>query len=71
MALMEQNDPFVYIPYLLGWYTKKSVYLPTSMVLPSPTGTGTVSHSLDYEFDESGYVVKMMWASSSIGFVFE
>ena len=71
MSLMEQNDPFVYIPYLLGWYTKTSVYLPTSMVLPSPTGTGTVSHSLDYEFDESGYVVKMMWGSSSIGFVFE
>ena len=71
MSLMEQNDPFVYIPYLLGWYTKTSVYLPTSMVLPSPTGTGTVSHSLDYEFDESGYVVKMMWESSSIGFVFE
>ena len=71
MSLMEQNDPFVYIPYLLGWYTKTSVYLPTSMILPSPTGTGTVSHSLDYEFDESGYVVKMMWESSSIEFVFE
>lgn len=39
MSLMEQNDPFVYIPYLLGWYTKSSVYLPTSMVLPSPNGT--------------------------------
>ena len=26
---------------------------------------------LDYEFDESGYVVKMMWESSSIEFVFE
>ena len=71
MSLMEQNDPFVYIPYLLGWYTKASVYLPTSMILPSPTGTGTVTHSLDYEFDEYGYVVKMMWESSSIGFVFE
>jgi hypothetical protein len=71
MALMEQNDPFVYIPYLLGWYTKASASLPTGMILPSPTGTGTINHSLDYEFDESGYVVKMMWASSSIGFVFE
>lgn len=71
MALMEQNDPFVYIPYLLGWYTKASALLPTSMTLPSPTGTGNENHSLDYEFDEAGYVVKMMWESSSIEFFFE
>ena len=71
MSLMEQNDPFVYIPYLLGWYTKSSAWLPTSMILPSPTGTGTITHLLDYEFDKAGYVVKMMWESSSIEFVFE
>lgn len=71
MSIMEQNDPFVYIPYLLGWYTKSSAWLPTSMILPSPTGTGTITHLLYYEFDKAGYVVKMMWESSSIEFVFE
>ena len=71
MALMEQNDPFVYIPYLLGWYTKSSVLLPTGMTLPSPTGTGNERYTFTYEFDDEGYVVKMMWDSSSVGFIFE
>ena len=71
MALMEQNDPFVYIPYFMGWYTKTSALLPSGMTLPSPTGTGTVRHSFTYDFDDEGYVVKMMWESSSIEFIFE
>ena len=71
MALMEHNDPFVYIPYLLGWYTKTSALLPSGMTLPSPTGTGNERYSFTYEFDEEGYVVKMMWDSSSVEFVFE
>lgn len=71
MALMEQNDPFVYIPYLLGWYAKSSVLLPSGMTLPSPTGTGNERYSFAYEFDEAGYVVRMMWESSSIEFIFE
>ena len=71
MAMMETNDPFVYFPYLLGWYTKASAQLPTTMVLPSATGSGTVKHPLTYTFDEEGYVVKMAWESSQIEFVYE
>ena len=71
MAMMESNDPFVYIPYLLGWYAKASAQLPTMMVLPSPTGTGTTKSPLTYTFDDEGYVVKMAWESSEIDFIFE
>lgn len=70
MALMEKNDPFIYIPYLLGWYTKASAQLPTALLLPSPTGVGTVEHPLAYEFDEDGYVTKMSWGSVYIVFVY-
>ena len=71
MAMMESNDPFVYFPYLLGWYVKASAQLPTVLVLPSPTGTGTTKSPLTYTFDDEGYVVKMLWESSEINFVFE
>ena len=71
MAMMESNDPFVYFPYLLGWYAKASAQLPTVLVLPSPTGTGTTKSPLTYTFDDEGYVVKMLWESSEINFVLE
>ena len=71
MAMMESNDPFVYFPYLLGWYAKASVQLPTAMVLPSPTGIGTIKYPLTYTFDDEGYVIKMAWESSEIHFIFE
>lgn len=71
MAMMETNDPFVYIPFLLGWYTKASAQLPVAILLPSPTGTGTERYPLTYTFDEDGYVVKMAWEASEIVFHFE
>ena len=71
MAMMESNDPFVYFPYLLGWYTKASAQLPTAMVLPSPIGTGTTKYPLTYTFDDEGYVINMAWESSEINFIFE
>lgn len=68
MALMEKKDPFIYFPYLLGWYTKASAQLPTTLL--SPTGAGTEEHPLAYEFDEDGYVTKMSWGSEYIVFVY-
>ena len=68
MALMESNDPFVYFPFFLGWYTKSSAQLPDALILPSPTGTGTIRNELSYLFDEDGYVVKMTWEASEIAF---
>lgn len=68
MALMEKQDPFIYFPYLLGWYTKASAQLPTTLL--SPTGAGTEEHPLAYEFDEDGYVTKMSWGSEYIVFVY-
>ena len=59
MAVMEKFDPFVYFPYLLGWYDMKSSSLPTAMTIAS--GTGTVTLPVGYEFDEDGYVVEMKW----------
>ena len=70
MALMESNDPFVYFPFFLGWYTKSSAQLPDALILPSPTGTGTVRNELSYVFDEDGYVVKMTWEASEIDFIY-
>ena len=58
----EKYDPYVYIPYLLGWYDKASVLLPTMMRLPDPQGIGTVDCTLKYEFDADGYVTKMSWS---------
>lgn len=71
MALMEKNDPFVYVPYMMGWYSKSSALLPTVMISPSPTGTGTVDHMLSYDFDEDGYVVRMSWGTNKVEYFFE
>jgi hypothetical protein len=59
MSVMEKFDPFLYFPYLLGWYDKTSSALPTSMTISS--GTGTVTLPLTYIFDEEGYVTEMKW----------
>ena len=59
MAVMEKFDPFVYFPYLLGWYDMKSSSLPTAMTIAS--GTGTVTLPVGYAFDDDGYVVEMKW----------
>ena len=71
MSLVEKNDPFVYFPYLLGWYTKASAQLPVRMVKQSPTGTGTISYSLSYTFDEDGYMTKMEWSDAGDGYTVE
>lgn len=65
MSLMEKNDPFVYFPYLLGWYKKASALLPTRMMKPSPTGTGTTECALSYDFDEDSYVTRMFWTEGT------
>lgn len=59
MSVMEKFDPFLYFPYLFGWYDKTSSALPTSMTMSS--GTGTVTLPLTYIFDEEGYVTEMKW----------
>lgn len=59
MAVMEKFDPFLYFPYLLGWYDKTSTSLPTSMTISSGTDTKTIP--LTYLFDEDGYVIEMKW----------
>jgi len=70
MSLMEKNDPFIYFPYLLGWYDKASAALPTAMLAPSPTGVGTVTYPLSYTFDEEGYVLAMSWDSYEVRFIY-
>lgn len=74
MSMMEINDPFVYFPYLLGWYDLDSALLPSSVTVPDPedpTGTGTVDYSFSYEFDEDGYVISMAWDTNKIGYFYE
>ena len=70
MSLMEKNDPFIYFPYFLGWYDRTSALLPSAMVVPSPSGTGNVTHPLTYTFDEDGYVASMAWDSYSVRFIY-
>lgn len=70
MSLLEKNDPFMYVPYFLGWYTKASAQLPTVMLSPSPTGTGTDRIPLSYDFDEDGYVVRMTIGSDWVEYGF-
>ena len=65
MSLMETNDPFVYFPYMLGWYAPVSEQLPARMVKPNPSGSGTVVCALSYEFDEDGYMTEMSWRDGS------
>lgn len=69
-SLLDKNDPFMYVPYFLGWYTKASAQLPTAMIVPSPTGTGTDRYPLSYEFDEDGYVVRMTLGSEKVEYIF-
>lgn len=57
-------DPFMYFPYLLGWYRPISPALPTAMKKPNPAGSGYVTLNLSYEFDEDGYVTEMSWSDS-------
>ena len=68
MAVQEYKDPFVAFPYLLGWYVPQTSKLPSRMISPSPTGTGTVSCELSYKFDDDGYVVEMSWLEGSSGY---
>ena len=70
MSLLDKNNPFMYVPYFLGWYTKASAQLPTAMLSPSPTGTGTDRTPLSYEFDEDGYVVRMTIGSDWVEYGF-
>ena len=70
MSLMQIDEPFMYVPYFLGWYSKASAQLPTSMLVPSPAGTGTDTYPITYEFDEDGYVVKMSWDAEWVEYVF-
>lgn len=66
MAVMSAHkDPFIYIPYMLGWQkVAQQVQLPSSVYLPDPvdyTGSTLIEHPFAYEFDEDGYVMKMSW----------
>ena len=63
MALMNRFDPFMYFPYLLGWYEVKSASLPTAMTIPD--GSSMTVVPLSYEFDDKGYVIQMNWMEGS------
>jgi hypothetical protein len=71
MALQEENDPFVYFPYFMGWYTEASAQLPARIVKPTPDGTSTVTLTLSYEFDADGYVTKMSWIDENENYAVE
>lgn len=71
MSLQEENDPFVYFPYFMGWYTESSAQLPARIVKPSPDGNGTVTLMLSYEFDADGYVSKMSWTDEGENYAVE
>lgn len=70
MSLMEKNDPFIYFPYLLGWYDKASALLPSAILVPAPSGTGIQTYPLTYTFDDDGYVTAMSWASYKVQFTY-
>ena len=70
MSLMDITEPFMYVPYFLGWYSKASAQLPTAMIVPSPTGTGTDTYPLSYEFDEDGYVINMSFGEERVEYFF-
>ena len=71
MSLVEINDPFVYFPYLLGWYDLDSALLPSTIQIPDPSGAGTLEYPLSYEFDEDGYVISMAWDTNKIRYFYE
>jgi hypothetical protein len=70
MSLLKIEEPFMFVPYFLGWYTKASAQLPTAMIVPSPTGTGTDTYPLTYDFDEDGYVVRMSFGGERVEYFF-
>ena len=70
MSLLDKNNPFMYVPYFLGWYSNASAQLPTAILSPSPTGSGTDRYPLSYEFDEDGYVVRMTLGSEKVEYIF-
>ena len=70
ISLMDITEPFMYVPYFLGWYSKASAQLPTAMIVPSSTGTGTDTYPLTYDFDEDGYVVRMTLGSEKVEYIF-
>ena len=70
ISLMNITEPFMYVPYFLGWYSKASAQLPTAMLQPSATGTGTDRYPFSYEFDEDGYVVKMSFGGERVEYFF-
>lgn len=59
MAVMDKFEPFIYIPYMLDWYTARTTNLPTSVIVNN--GMSETAAPLSYEFDEDGYVVQMSW----------
>ena len=71
MALQEENDPFVYFPYFMGWYTEASAQLPARIVKPTPDGTSTVTLTISYEFDADGYVTTMSWIDENENYAVE
>ena len=70
MALMDNKEPFMYVPYFLGWYTKASAQLPTAMLEPSNTGTGTDTYPITYDFDSDGYVVRMYLGADKVEYFY-
>ena len=64
-VMSAHKDPFIYIPYMLGWQKNvMPMQLPSSVYLPDPddyTGSMMIEHPFAYEFDEDGYVTKMSW----------
>ncbi len=74
MSLMEIDDPFVYFPYLLGWYDPDSSLLPSAIVVPDPDdreGKRRIEYPLSYEFDKAGYVISMSWNTSKVGYFYK
>lgn len=74
MSLMETDDPFVYFPYLLGWYDPDSSLLPTAIVVPDPAdreGKRKIEYPISYEFDKAGYVISMSWSTSKVGYFYK
>lgn len=70
MALMDNVEPFMYVPYFLGWYTKASAQLPTAMLVAASEGSGTDTYPITYEFDSDGYVVKMYLGSDKVEYFY-
>ena len=70
MALMDNTEPFMYVPYFLGWYTRASAQLPTAMLEPSNTSEGTDTYPMTYDFDSDGYVVRMYLGTDKVEYFY-